>query len=154
MLLKLVVLGLESDVVLFNAGFLRAELEVKGVVGLRHNCKGHRRALEGECLVCDSVEAHRGRDLTFVFQNNLVKRFFLSSGPSEAQNRCAICLYFLWLCDLERRKSSFTSELKEHLALLRIKFSILDDCLKETAILLHFSGLEPDSDVLVLVWND
>jgi len=154
MLFILIVLGLECEHEFLVANLLRLEFEVERVVCFRHNRVIHRCAFKGECFVCDSVETDRSRDLTFVLKDYLHVVVLVATGASEPEHRCAVSFKLVRFSDLQSGQSTLTSDFEAHLTLLRIQFASFDNGFEHTAILLHLSGAEEDSDVLVLIGNN
>jgi hypothetical protein len=154
MLLKLIVLSLESKHKLLGSNLTRVELNVEGVISFRHNRVVHRSAFKGECFVSDCVKSNGSGDLSLVLEHDLHIVILVDTGASELEHRGTISLKFVELGYLKSWQSAFTSNFEAHLTLFRVELTFFDDCFEDTAILLHLCGVEVDSYVLVLIRND
>jgi hypothetical protein len=134
-------------------GGLWSELDLKGVVGLGCDRVAQVR-LELEGIVRDSIESSSSWDLTVILKDDFLDAIFANSGLFESEDWSSVSVMFFDLIDLERWKSTFSSELEDKLAILSVLFSILNNGFEHTSVGLHGSWVEAHSDVLVLVWLD
>jgi len=150
-----IVLSLESQrEFLHGCHLLGAESEIKCVACFGHEGVVHRCALERESFVRNSIKACSRRHLAFVLEDNLHVVLFVDACASELKHWSSVSFNLFRFRHLQSWQSTFAPHFKCHLSLLGVKFAILDNSLKHTTVLLHFGGVETNSNVFMLIWHD
>ena len=154
MLLVNVVQGGEIELELLCFRGARSELDIECMVALLRDGVAHAASLESEGFAGDGVEARSGGHLTLILQNDRHDCLLADASLAESKGGGTVSFLLSRLLNLQGGKGSLTTDLEHELTHLRFWVAVLHHSLEDTAILLHLSGAETDSDVLVLVGVD